>query len=257
MARRPLAELTLPQLLERVSELEAMAATATTVPVKTALEKLASRFLALADRRAAEMSDRAPPPDEGPHATQQWPGEPALRSGRFRLLNVFGRALQETTHLERGEPIPPAPRGFTWVWEDVPVALFGACFEATPHPYLLLTPDLKIAGANDAYLAATFTRRSDIVGCPMFDAFPDNPNDLDANGVANLGHSLIHVLSEGRSHAMGIQRYDIRRPDGQFQERWWKPVNIPVFHDGRMVHVLHHVVDVTAQHRQSECAASG
>jgi hypothetical protein len=73
-------------------------------------------------------------------------------------------------------------------------ALFGPAFEATPHPYLLLTPDdFKIAGVNNAYLAVTMTRRDELLGCGIFKAFPDNPDDPQADGVASLTASLIHL----------------------------------------------------------------
>jgi hypothetical protein len=57
------------------------------------------------------------------------------------------------------------------------------------------------------------------------------------------------VLDNARSDPMEHQRYDIRRPNGVFEERWWEPLNIPVFDDeGRLSLILHHVVDVTAYH---------
>jgi hypothetical protein len=47
---------------------------------------------------------------------------------------------------------------------------------------------------------------------------------------------------------MAIQRYDIRDPDGQFVERYWQPVNTPIFDEsGRLIYLLHWVEDVTEQ----------
>lgn len=120
-------------------------------------------------------------------------------------------------------------------------------FDAAPHAYLMLSPELTIVGANDAYLAATMTRRQDLLGRPLFDAFPDNPGRPEADGVRNLAASLARVLDTGRRDPMDWQRYDIRGPDGVFLERWWQPLNTPVFgEDGRLVLILHHVLDVTA-----------
>jgi hypothetical protein len=50
-ARRTLAEQSAEELLGRAAEMHAMAATATTIDVKQALEKLAVRFRALAEER--------------------------------------------------------------------------------------------------------------------------------------------------------------------------------------------------------------
>lgn len=254
MISPPPHEQTVQQLLDRLTELEAMAATATTPAAKTALETLIARVLALADKRAAELSGRGRRKGGAAKSAEQGPGEPALRAGRFRLFNVFGSATGETISAMRGQKLPAAPRGYSWRLEELPLVLFGPAFEATPHAYLLLTPDLKIAGANDAYLAATLTRRSDILGCFVFDVFPDNPNDAKADGVVKLSTSLARVLDQGSTDTMDIQRYDIRGPDGRFQERWWRPVNIPVFDSARLVHVLHYVEDVTAQRRSGQPA---
>lgn len=43
------------------------------------------------------------------------------------------------------------------------------------------------------------------------------------------------------------------RPDGTFEERWWKPANAPVVDaSGNVVAIIHHVADVTAEHRAAE-----
>ena len=122
-------------------------------------------------------------------------------------------------------------------------------FDETVAPYLLLDSDLKIVAANPAYAAATGRPREELVGAYIFDAFPDNPADPAANGVANLQASLERVLRRARRHRMHIQRYDVpgRTPDEAFVRKYWSPVNAPVPDDrGRTVGVLHHVEDVTA-----------
>ncbi|PSO17287.1 hypothetical protein C7G42_21200 [Bradyrhizobium sp. MOS003] len=45
---------------------------------------------------------------------------------------------------------------------------------------------------------------------------------------------------------MAVQKYDVRRPDGAFEERFWSPLNAPVIGpDGRMLYIMHRVEDVT------------
>jgi PAS domain-containing protein len=122
-------------------------------------------------------------------------------------------------------------------------------FDASPHPYMLLDPDpgLCIVDINDAYARATLTNRNDIVGHSLFEIFPDNPEDALADGVSNLFTSLRTVVKTGQPHAMAIQRYDIRDPQGQFVERHWQPINSPIHdRDGLLIYILHHVEDVTA-----------
>jgi PAS domain S-box-containing protein len=123
---------------------------------------------------------------------------------------------------------------------------FRALFESVPGSYLVMKPDLTIAAVSDAYLKDTMTTREAILGRGLFDVFPDNPNDATANGVSNLRASLNRVLKQKTTDTMAIQKYDVRRPDGMFEERYWSPVNSPVIGaDGGIEYIVHRVEDVT------------
>lgn len=125
---------------------------------------------------------------------------------------------------------------------------FRRLFESIPGLYLVLEPDFRIVASSGAYLAATMTRLDDIVGRNVFEVFPDNPDDPNANGARNLRASLETVLRTGEANTMPVQKYDIKRPDadgGGFEERHWSPVNSPLFSDGQLTHIIHRVEDVT------------
>ena len=126
---------------------------------------------------------------------------------------------------------------------------FRALFEAAPGLYLVLTPDLLIVAASDAYLSATLTTREGILGRNIFDVFPDNPDDPAASGVNNLRASLNRVLQTREPDTMAVQKYDVRRPaleGGGFEERYWSPVNSPVCgRNGELTHIIHRVEDVS------------
>jgi len=127
---------------------------------------------------------------------------------------------------------------------------FRTLFEAAPGLYLVLTPDLKVVAASDAYLRATMTERRQILGRDLFDVFPDNPDDAGATGMRNLRASLERVRATRTADVMAVQKYDIRRPEsegGGFEERYWSPVNSPVRDaDGEVAYIIHRVEDVTA-----------
>lgn len=119
-------------------------------------------------------------------------------------------------------------------------------FESLPGLYLVLTTELKIVAVSDAYLKATMTARESILGRGLFEVFPDNPEDPSANGVHNLRASLERVLKNAVPDTMAIQKYDVRRPDGQFEEHYWSPVNSPVFGaDHEIKFIVHRVEEVT------------
>jgi signal transduction histidine kinase len=138
--------------------------------------------------------------------------------------------------IARSTPGPPEPD-------------YRHLFESVPGLYLVLNPDLTIVAVNEAYLSATLTRREEILGRGIFEVFPDNPDDPDATGVANLSASLQRVLTLGRADAMAVQKYDIQRPASQgggFEERFWSPINSPILSpDGQVRLIIHRVEDVT------------
>src|SRR5438094_2933979 len=93
------------------------------------------------------------------------------------------------------------------------------------------------------------TTRAAILGRGLFEVFPDNPDDPAATGVQNLRASLDRVLRHRAPDTMAVQQYDIRRPEtegGGFEERYWSPVNCPVFdRAGELAYIIHRVEDVT------------
>jgi PAS domain S-box-containing protein len=125
---------------------------------------------------------------------------------------------------------------------------FRALFENAPGAYLVLAPDpgFTILAVNDAYLEQTGTSRAAIVGRPLFEVFPDPPDDPAATGEANLRASLNRAIASRRPDEMAVQRYPIRSADGSWEERYWKPVNTPVTNaDGRVTAIIHCVEDVS------------
>jgi signal transduction histidine kinase len=125
-----------------------------------------------------------------------------------------------------------------------------ALFENAPAPLLVLEPEpptFRILGATNAYLSATLTERAAIVGRGLFEVFPDNPDDPHATGARNLRASLERVLATRARDTMAVQKYDIRREDGTFEERYWSPLNAPVMNGaGTLSFIIHRVADVTA-----------
>lgn len=128
--------------------------------------------------------------------------------------------------------------------------LFQKLFTATPHPYLILNADqfYTIVEVNDYYLEATGIVRENVIGHPLFEIFPDNPKDETVSGVSDLHISLDSVVRYGKTDMMGVQKYDIPKRDGsgEFEVKYWSPVNVPVFDEnGQVEYIIHNVEDVT------------
>ncbi|MBO4272359.1 PAS domain-containing sensor histidine kinase [Microbispora triticiradicis] len=114
-----------------------------------------------------------------------------------------------------------------------PTIDYEAVFKAGQAPSLILTPDLVIVAANDAYLKVVGRTAKDLLGRPLFAAFPPNPGvppDAGAQGADSLRTSLEQVLTTRRRDFMPLQRYDVEAPGrpGVFEERYWSTVNTPV-----------------------------
>ena len=163
------------------------------------------------------------------------------------MLTAASMGVHSTAQITRERTFPhPAPKMTSkFQWQ----------FEAAATPLLLIDPGpgLHIVDANQVYAAATMIDAGKVAGEKMFDVFPDNPDDPLADGVANLFSSLRIVVETGRPHAMAIQRYDVRDPNGTFVERYWQPLNSPVRNEaGDLAFILHQVLDATAQYARRE-----
>jgi signal transduction histidine kinase len=133
---------------------------------------------------------------------------------------------------------------------------FRCLFEASPDVLLVLQPDaprFTMVAVTEARLRATHTTRQQTIGVGLFELFPDNPDDAAATGMRNLRASLDRVLSTRAPDTMAVQKYDIRKPDGQFETRYWSPKNIPILGPaGDVLYIFHRVEDVTDLVRASE-----
>lgn len=125
---------------------------------------------------------------------------------------------------------------------------YAELFRQLPVPVLVLTPEFEIAEMNLAYLRVAGRTREELLGRHVFEAFPDNPRDPDANGVRNLGDSLRRVLATGEPDTLAFQQYDVEVPGspGTFAPRYWCPVNAPVLGpDGRVALIVECVEEIS------------
>lgn len=125
---------------------------------------------------------------------------------------------------------------------------YAAVFRALPGMVALLTPQLIYADANEEFLRLSGRTREQLIGRYLFDVFPDNPNDPTATGMRDLAASLRRVAATGERDAMALQRYDVESTEqpGQWEQRFWSPINAPVHGPGgRVVLLVHRVEEVT------------
>ena len=123
---------------------------------------------------------------------------------------------------------------------------FQMVFNSMPGMCLILDPAFNILAQNDDHARATLSIARNVVGRHLFDAFPDNPYDSNASGVATVRQSLLKVLKTRQADAMPIIRYDVQRTLGSFEERYWAITNTPVLgEDGFVRWIINRAEDAT------------
>jgi PAS domain S-box-containing protein len=138
-------------------------------------------------------------------------------------------------------------------------AIYQSIFINAPIGAYILSPnaDPLILDVNEAFLRNVGHARERLVGRPLFDALPADPNDPLDTGIDALRASLARAIATGQPQSMPTQRYPIRTIDENgkevFVERFWNAVNTPIFaEDGTLRCIYHVTIEVTEQKRAEE-----
>jgi len=127
---------------------------------------------------------------------------------------------------------------------------YAALFAGIPTSYLVMSPvapDYLILDANDAYLANVGRTREQIVGVPVFEAFPPSPDTFDGDGVPWIRRSFDRAVATGRPDTMPLQKYDVPDPSGTgMVERYWSLISVPILDaDGEVVLLVQRAENIT------------
>ena len=137
---------------------------------------------------------------------------------------------------------------------DLPID-YQHVFRAIPAALLLLAPDATILDNTDEHVAVSLKARAEIVGRPLFEAFPS----VDQNEGAIMQASHEHVRQFLEPHTMPLIRYDLERPTeqgGGFEEFYWQATHYPILGaDGQLQYILQRTQNVTEQLRAAQAAA--
>jgi serine phosphatase RsbU (regulator of sigma subunit) len=127
---------------------------------------------------------------------------------------------------------------------------YAALFAGIPTSYLVMSPmapDYTILDANDAYLANVERTRDEIVGVPVFDAFPPSPDTYDEHGVPWIRRSFDRAVATGQPDTMPLQKYDVPDPSGTgMVERYWSLISVPILDaDGEVMLLVQRAENIT------------
>lgn len=111
-------------------------------------------------------------------------------------------------------------------------------FETLPGLYLILSKELGILTASNAYCTAVSKSRESIIGKYIFDVFPirkDEPEEI------RVDYSLSQVMTTSEPHYLPVIRFD--NPN----TRYWQTSNHPVFNDDGSIHYIIHQVEEVSE----------
>jgi hypothetical protein len=112
---------------------------------------------------------------------------------------------------------------------------FKALFELGPFLQMVFDPSFRIVAVSDEHAKATLIKRDEVLGCHLFEVFPDNPDNSGADGVSSPRQSLLNVMKTRRTDTIDVQRYDVPIPESdQFEVRYWKIRDMPILGDAGM-----------------------
>ncbi|HET9502103.1 MAG TPA: PAS domain-containing protein [Hymenobacter sp.] len=128
-------------------------------------------------------------------------------------------------------------------------------FRALPDALLLMDPHATILDNTDAHVAVSLKARAEVVGRPLFEAFPS----VDQNQGDIMEASHAHVRQHLEPHTMPLIRYDLERPaeqGGGFEEFYWQATHYPILNaQGQLQYILQRTQNVTEQLRAARAAA--
>jgi PAS domain S-box-containing protein len=114
-------------------------------------------------------------------------------------------------------------------------------FNSLPDQYLafyLDDPDFTIAAESQAHATNTMVKPGEAIGKPVFDVFPDTSDKYISTGVSDFKESLRKVIRTGKPDVMDTLQYDLRRPDGTMETRFWQLTHYPLFDSANKLALL-------------------
>ncbi len=122
-------------------------------------------------------------------------------------------------------------------------------FEQSSELLVVIDTDFTVIAASDAYLNVTKTIRENITGQNFFEVFPDNPDDITADGESKIRASLNRVIKNKTTDTIAVIKYDIPKPEaegGGFELKYWQPCHSPVLDEFKNVKfIVQRIKDVT------------
>lgn len=117
---------------------------------------------------------------------------------------------------------------------------------------MVLDRNLRFVEANAAYCAATTSRRADLIGRHVFEAFPEEGDNL-----RRYQEAFERALA-GEENVVAFFPYAVPGPNGQRVLKYWSCTHTPLRNDaGDVTHIIQQAEDVTGLAAEAPDATAG
>ncbi|PTX18490.1 PAS domain S-box-containing protein [Pontibacter mucosus] len=134
---------------------------------------------------------------------------------------------------------------------------FEKLFASIPEALVVVAPepDYPILAATDFYLKLTMRKREDIIGLKfLLEAYPERDVSYEENKVRK---SLDKALSTRQVDYLDVIRYDLVKPDGTYDVRYWEASHTPVLDgQGQVLYIIQHTSDVTEREKAKDALSA-
>ncbi|MET0340647.1 MAG: PAS domain-containing protein [Polyangiales bacterium] len=134
-----------------------------------------------------------------------------------------------------------------------PALALSEVFRLSPNAYMVLDRGLCFVAANEAYLRLTASTLEGLIGRPIFELFPHDPDDPSNASAMLLRGSFERVLRTGQTDVLALipYRVPLETPTGTVtEERFWSATHTPLHApSGEVAFILQHTVDITELER--------
>ena len=158
------------------------------------------------------------------------------------LLSAFSAGTAEEV-----EPPPQAGSSTADTPADSQDPALRQIFEATPGQMAVLRPgSFEVLVGTAEFFRAIGREAAQAVGRPLFELFPENPEDPERRAARQLEASLRRVEVFKVTHMLPIRQFPVFLSDDRFVERYWSTINTPVLSPhGDVEFIIHRVEDIT------------
>ncbi len=136
-----------------------------------------------------------------------------LDAGEYGAMNRLGPASKAVRNCRS---VVSAEFGFEHIEPDLPTMILDP------------GPGLRIVYVNEAFLIETGVSEGKVIGCPLYEAFPENPEAPESEFISHTFNAINQATKVKRPQVLPEQRYDTRNSDGGFVECYWRMEFLPL-----------------------------